>query len=429
MKEKSGNRKLSVKFKDEIIEESKSKVTKNLREKIHYKEGKIKEFNNSFSNMQKFSENDKDIPQNRRKKKKTTVKSNGIFLENNSPNKKIVLIEEFKNKMETEELIDTIGNAFNEKVGNNAQTGPKQKNNKTNRNDIEIKQFGEKGSNEPKESINTAAVNMAKDNNNDLLQEKSKALCKSYTRVQDFELDITCKKCGEQYKSFFPYRQHLKSAHSETWSGGKWTCPDCDATVLSGAGLARHVLFHNSSHHETIYKSSQNLGDIKMKIPCKKCDIQFKSFFQYRQHLKAAHNLGKIHDEWSCPFCGRIVFYISTFRSHLLTHIPGGANKSHICSMCAKSFRTKNGLREHLLSHTPMEKSRELLCPKCDKCFSSRTSLNDHIKYAHKIDDQRLQGGSVVSFESELCKKKFRNAGQHKVQNVSPLLLNLQSNF
>ncbi|KAL9930244.1 uncharacterized protein ACN427_014792 [Glossina fuscipes fuscipes] len=431
MKENIGKRKLSVKFKDEITEESKSQVTKNLREKIQNKEGKIKEFNNSFNNIQKFSENDKDASQNRRKKKKTAVKSNEIFLKKNSPNKKSVLIQEFKNKMEMEELIDTIGNVFNEKVGNKDEPRPKQENNKTNRN--EIKQFGEKGSNETKESINTVTVNMARDNNNDLLQGKSKTLRKSSTRVQDFELDITCKKCGEQYKSFFPYRQHLRSAHSEAWCGGKWTCPDCDATVLSSAGLARHVLLHNNSHHENIYKSSPSLGDIKMKIPCKKCDIQFKSFFPYRQHLKAAHNLGKIHDEWTCPFCGRIVFYISTFRSHLLTHIPGGANKSHTCSVCTKSFRTKNGLREHILSHTPMEKSHELPCPECDKDFSSRTCLNDHINNAHKIDDQSLHGGSGVPFttnsfskndmfiydesapfESGLCKKKLRNAGQHK---------------
>jgi uncharacterized Zn-finger protein len=85
-------------------------------------------------------------------------------------------------------------------------------------------------------------------------------------------------------------------------------------------------------------------------------------------------NLEKTH---MCTVCGKTFFTSGHLRSHELTHKD---SKDFTCNSCGKKFLMKSYLNRHMKSHL---NERSYKCKVCQKGFNTSTTLGYHFRLVH----------------------------------------------
>lgn len=94
-----------------------------------------------------------------------------------------------------------------------------------------------------------------------------------------------------------------------------------------------------------------------------------------------------------CHICAKTYKFASSLVRHLSSH----SGTRYRCKTCEKEFKTHDGLRNH---ERRQHESQDLhICPTCGKVFSSRPSLNNHIRSCH--EEKRAP--------CQICSKKFKD--------------------
>lgn len=89
-------------------------------------------------------------------------------------------------------------------------------------------------------------------------------------------------------------------------------------------------------------------------------------------------NVTKNHEKTHmCSVCGKTFFTAGHLRSHELTH---NNSKDFTCHSCEKKFLTKSYLNRHMKSHL---NERSYKCKVCQKGFNTSTSLGYHFRLVH----------------------------------------------
>lgn len=78
-----------------------------------------------------------------------------------------------------------------------------------------------------------------------------------------------------------------------------------------------------------------------------------------------------------CTVCGKTFFTSGHLRSHELTHKN---SKDFTCHSCGKKFLMKSYLNRHMKSHL---NERSYKCKICEKGFNTSTTLSYHIRLVH----------------------------------------------
>lgn len=130
---------------------------------------------------------------------------------------------------------------------------------------------------------------------------------------------------------------------------------DCHATVLELKEEGDHGDFSVSSDNEVDATSNDNEKPIQAKAN------------RYR-------NQEKTH---MCSVCGKTFFTSGHLRSHELTH---NESKDFSCLSCGKKFLTKSYLNRHMKSHL---NERNYKCKVCQKGFNTSTTLGYHFRLVH----------------------------------------------
>ena len=104
---------------------------------------------------------------------------------------------------------------------------------------------------------------------------------------------------------------------------------------------------------------------------------------------KPGKNLEKTH---MCSVCGKTFFTSGHLRSHELTH---NNSKDFTCHSCGKKFLTKSYLNRHMKSHL---NERNYKCKVCEKGFNTSTSLGYHFRLVHSGE---------TNFHCTFCNKGF----------------------
>lgn len=120
---------------------------------------------------------------------------------------------------------------------------------------------------------------------------------------------------------------------------------------------------------------------------------------------KRGKNLEKSH---MCSVCGKTFFTSGHLRSHELTH---NNSKDFTCHSCEKKFLTKSYLNRHMKSHL---NERNYKCKVCEKGFNTSTSLGYHFRLVHSGE---------TNFHCTFCNKGF----PLKIQLVSHTRLTLST--
>ena len=219
-----------------------------------------------------------------------------------------------------------------------------------------------------------------------------------------------CTHCAKEFLSLKGWQEHITVAHGNV----TYKCDICDFETKWKINYDKHIKCHGNEEElkcpdctfSTHWRESLNkhiktvhiLQNTKIRR-CKPCKLEFKSYFDYNQHIKANHqgkckncdyqtmnsvlmrrhqercnkNVKLFHCE-HCEFKASSTFVLGFHRNK----IHGRENK---CSYC--DFETDN--HSHFKIHTERCKNSKesFFCQYCSKRFTSMISMTSHIQYQH----------------------------------------------
>jgi len=102
----------------------------------------------------------------------------------------------------------------------------------------------------------------------------------------------------------------------------------------------------------------------------KRCDLNFKSIWDFEKHLKVNHERG--YKGFECSVCKKRYSHRQSVSSHMWCH------KGIACEKCNKQLSSINGLIIHQRIHSG-EKPYECKVPFCYKKFRDSSGLRRHL--------------------------------------------------
>ena len=224
-----------------------------------------------------------------------------------------------------------------------------------------------------------------------LKTRKHKSITPSKINQKVFE----CKKCGDECHGKNEYICHMKEYHgfkpkfvSKKGLGDTSKCPYCEKELKNG-NYDSHL---SRMHREETIK---NHPEIKMILPCPRCDLMFHNTLDLDKHSMTLH--GKSTREWKCKVCD-----LEFDRYHTLTkhrkenHIEDciadglqGVKKDKQCQYCESMFKLDRTRHIHMFNvhkdkrHLHPEIKARFFCELCDEGFFDGGSLGTHTKSKH----------------------------------------------
>jgi Zinc finger, C2H2 type/C2H2-type zinc finger len=207
-------------------------------------------------------------------------------------------------------------------------------------------------------------------------------------KPEKLQLLIKCHACGHIFGSQNAFNSHrlshinMKSANQMV-SGKRnhgYQCTTCEEQVNR----------HNPKFH-FVYVHEE--GE-KLLRSCQDCNLSFKLYVDFRNHIKAVHKENNI-----CLICGeKLESEVLTAEHKRLKHPGFQKSKMFSCDYCGKTT-TKQGLISHMKNHGFVSKTEQAVCEQCGKTFSNNYYLNSHTKTVH---DKTVHACSK-------CNKLFKN--------------------
>jgi hypothetical protein len=228
-------------------------------------------------------------------------------------------------------------------------------------------------------------------------------------------------------KKTFRYSYQLNSHHKIVHSGIKnHICNICGYAAAFKSALKVHqnkhlhdFKFHcdvcgKGYHEKHQLKTHMNFHTRKQAFSCNVCGKAF--FFKHylTRHKRATHPEVKEDGSTSlfrgheCKFCGKVLKHKKTLLLHMSSHT--GGNRTFLCDMCGKAFRTNHQLEAHKRVHTG---EKPFVCDVCAKAFGKKSSLRMHMcvhtrERRHRCD----QCGKSYTQQSSLIVHKRYHTGQ-----------------
>uniref|UniRef100_A0A1A9W3Y5 Protein krueppel n=1 Tax=Glossina brevipalpis TaxID=37001 RepID=A0A1A9W3Y5_9MUSC len=315
------------------------------------------------------------------------------------------------------------------------------------------------------------------------VNEKSDTKHREKIQLPDIKLDITCKGCAEQFKSFHCYRQHLRLAHDKGRARENWDCPLCDATVSTSYSFRRHLMTHMPDKERRTHpcslcnKSFVTYSELRIHlfrhkpleernvIPCQHCSKRFSTNKLLQAHIKCMHikerqkriAVKKHQDEKHvvCEECGMCLRNKTNLKIHMQRHSDNAPfeceickkrfknprrlkihseihdSHKHVCTICGQQLNTRNTLKRHMLVHNGKKQQK---CDYCGQGFNHSTNLKIHLlshtglkPYACNFCDRTFTNGANCRLHKkkmhpeELAALEAAGGGQHIVQKIPTL--------
>lgn len=166
-------------------------------------------------------------------------------------------------------------------------------------------------------------------------------------------------------------------------------CDCCDYECETQQELDTHLASHTGSGS----KSGKRIVRY-----CKKCNEEFRSLVQLKQHEKAATCNEKV---LACDECEFMTTKVESFRGHKRRNHGEIVMKK--CKYCSRLFKRQRNLEEHMNTHTGLTPFQ---CDKCGKAFHTNSSW-----YKHKRNncEKGLRERKLCS----LCGREVINLAKH----------------
>lgn len=232
-----------------------------------------------------------------------------------------------------------------------------------------------------------------------------------------------CNICNKTFRYSYQLNSHHKIVHSGIKNH---VCNICGYAAAFKSALKVHQNKHlhdfrlhcdvcgKGYHEKHQLKTHMNLHTRKQSFSCNVCGKAF-FFKQYlTRHKRATHP--EVQEDGStrsfegheCKFCGKVLKHKKTLLLHMSSHT--GGNRTFLCDICGKAFRTNHQLEAHRRVHTG---EKPFVCDVCAKAFGKKSSLRMHMcvhtrEKRHRCD----QCGKSYTQHSSLIVHKRYHTGQ-----------------
>ena len=257
-----------------------------------------------------------------------------------------------------EEVLDTLGDFFIEKITSNASESDK------NQDDVVQTES------ESEEDISDQFQSGSFDDVIVILNSDDEGPTQYGNQQKDTKTDIRSKKCSEKNAETKVVRK-LKKLSSKgkpvkpvpKGSSSIFRCGTCRKRFSSKKKLQIHSKTH-SSGGEKPYK-------------CNYCSRVFRDNYKLKRHLLI--HTGE--NPFLCYICQKGFNRRDRMQHHMMTHT---GEKTFACDICDKGFARKDKLQRHILTHS----DRLYTCDVCKKGFGSRYKLKEHVKKSHAESEE-----------------------------------------
>ena len=149
-------------------------------------------------------------------------------------------------------------------------------------------------------------------------------------------------------------------------SSSCWTCTQCDARLLTKAGLEQHIKKEHAA--------------VEAPVICSSCNVQFSGHTNFLSHLPRCRKPPSSSSSLlMCAFCQKKFTSKADFMKHLTTDhpevaeirtpkMPSNMTVQMMCGQCNKKFNTRKDLDKHL------DETHARPCAHCDSMFRDPTA-------------------------------------------------------
>lgn len=173
---------------------------------------------------------------------------------------------------------------------------------------------------------------------------------------------LECVLCDKRFKVLSFYQLHMKNVH-DTNGEAEIKC--------------ENLVEHN------LPVSSAKLKEKPMIYECYMCRKTFRLRRQLRTHMRI-----HIQQKQLCLLCGVTCSNSASMSRHFKLHYSD-ENKSHVCSICGKSFKVRQYLLRHRRKdHQVWADNQYPTCRVCGTSFDKKSLLHEHMKI-HPFEETR----------------------------------------
>ena len=176
---------------------------------------------------------------------------------------------------------------------------------------------------------------------------------------------------------------------------------------------------HRGKVKITEYSVKRKVTDGKLKFPCPKCEMRFRSRREQNTHYRETHDpimcdkcdkvfnnpaslsvhaYDHMEHRFKCDVCDRGFHFQGQLTQHKVLHRKEGKGTFQCMSArCGKWFIRKGDLVVHLECH----KKKDWKCPHCEHVTTCEKYLKTHIKSRHETDE------ADYPYKCAVCDRRF----------------------
>ncbi|XP_020709627.2 zinc finger protein 135-like [Athalia rosae] len=250
---------------------------------------------------------------------------------------------------------------------------------------------------------------------------------KAHTKANKFECTI----CSKKFRLVTVYEKHMRQFHSSEKTSfdaryariGEGLESDTEETLKSKRLKKvependESSQIHRKKVTKKVGRQSSQLGGKKLSrenratrvngsppLECSYCQQKFDFPSVLKRHVRSHTN----ERPYVCQICNKSFKQLGHLSQHSLTHTD---YRSFQCAKCGIKFESLDSLKIHSQSHRgdtvmyrPKEVYRLFECDNCKKVFTTKSVLERHI-FTHTHERQ---------FGCKVCGKRFKQAGHVK---------------
>ena len=192
------------------------------------------------------------------------------------------------------------------------------------------------------------------------------------------KLEYCCLFCEKRYKSIASYEKHLAQHRDK--------------------GKESQIVRVEDEESTTTFTLDVNENDEIVSSPhlkCDRCSLEFILEADYEKHRKT--ECTKTH---ICTMCNKTFSSTQTLSNHIKLHTK---ELDFSCEICQKQFVSRSVLGNHMKTHDPAFKIPRFNCMHCSKVLTHPSNLKRHIRTAHfELSDKK-------TYDCNDCDKSFRD--------------------
>lgn len=234
---------------------------------------------------------------------------------------------------------------------------------------------------------------------------------------------FTCDICNKTFKFTYQLNSHHKIVHSGIKNH---ICNICGYAAAFKSALKAHENKHlhdfryhcdvcgKGFHEKHQLKTHMNFHSRNQPFSCNICGKAFFYKHYLTRHKRTTHpevqkdGSTKSFEGHECEFCGRVLKHKKTLLLHMSSHT--GGNRTFLCDICGRSFRTNHQLEAHKRVHTG---EKPFVCDVCAKAFGKKSSLRMHMCVHTREKHHRCdECGKSYTQQSSLIVHKRYHTGQ-----------------